>query len=158
MGAPSIVRARNHAGARGAKLPPIFSNAPFTFAGKSMGPPTQYLDAFQRANFYKYTQQGGINPGYHVRLQWKLHGAINVPTDTSATRPTNCENLVLNEPFTTFDDYLNQDGSVLQKAESTSAANHVIIFIAYGFDWAGVGGWHSFAYRTQNGLHRFKLI
>lgn len=34
---------------------------------------TQYVDAFQRANFYAYTHPGGTSPGYHVLLSETAH-------------------------------------------------------------------------------------
>jgi hypothetical protein len=47
---------------------PIFKPAPFSFGGTSVGPSAQYLDAFQRAEFWSKTKPGSINPGYNVNL------------------------------------------------------------------------------------------
>ena len=44
---------------------PIFQSAPFTFGGVFMGN-TQYIDAYQRANFYQAL--GGDPDDYHVLL------------------------------------------------------------------------------------------
>src|SRR5437016_2538514 len=41
---------------------PLFNNAPFTMNGVNVGN-TQYVDAFQRANFWT-----AISPAYHTRL------------------------------------------------------------------------------------------
>lgn len=47
---------------------PIFKPAAFSFGGTSVGAPSQYTDAFQRAEFWSKTQPGSINPGYNVNL------------------------------------------------------------------------------------------
>jgi hypothetical protein len=46
---------------------PIYQKHSYSFGGKSVGF-TQYVDAFQRANFYHYTNPAGTSPGYHVYL------------------------------------------------------------------------------------------
>jgi hypothetical protein len=56
---------------------PIFNNTTFSPGGTTVGD-TQYGDAFQRANFWKYTNPGGINPGYHILLTPKLGKTITV--------------------------------------------------------------------------------
>jgi hypothetical protein len=57
---------------------PIFQNRTYSWGSPTA---TQITDAFQRANFYKYTQPTGINPGYHVTLN--LAGTINLKVPTS---------------------------------------------------------------------------
>jgi hypothetical protein len=42
---------------------PIFHPATFPGAGKG-----EYLDVFQRANFFQFTKAGSTNPGYHIKL------------------------------------------------------------------------------------------
>src|SRR4029077_17555775 len=45
---------------------PLFDKTTtYTMNGVNEGA-TQYIDAFQRANFDKYTTATGVNPGYHV--------------------------------------------------------------------------------------------
>jgi hypothetical protein len=46
---------------------PIFKNVNYTWGGNYMGN-TQYVDAYQRANFWAYTRPGGTVPNYHVLL------------------------------------------------------------------------------------------
>ncbi len=46
---------------------PVFKNLAWTFNGVSIGT-SQYVDAFRRAEFWKFTKPSGINPGYHVKL------------------------------------------------------------------------------------------
>jgi hypothetical protein len=57
---------------------PIFDKTTtFNMNGVSEGP-TQYVDAFQRANFFQFTKPGGVNPGYHVRLKYLAKPAVTV--------------------------------------------------------------------------------
>jgi hypothetical protein len=48
---------------------PIFKNKAYTWGGTSVSPVgTQITDAFQRANFFKFTKPTAVNPNYHVKL------------------------------------------------------------------------------------------
>lgn len=81
-GTPAVTRTMNS---------PVVKNVSWTFGGKSIGT-TQYTDAFQRAEFWKYTKPGGLNPGYHVKLAYtKLPKVtIEVPDADAATAPLGC--------------------------------------------------------------------
>jgi hypothetical protein len=70
---------------------PVVKNATWTFGGKTIGT-TQYADAFRRAEFWKYTKPGALNPGYHVKLAFKAlpKQTINVPGAKSAEGATSC--------------------------------------------------------------------
>lgn len=63
---------------------PILMNADFNFGGTAVGK-TQYVDAYQRANFWNGSPNGGsgvsTNTGYHVRLGTKVLKPVivNVP-------------------------------------------------------------------------------
>lgn len=46
---------------------PVFASQPWTWGATAVGT-GQYLDAFQRANFWTYSQPGGISPNYGVSL------------------------------------------------------------------------------------------
>ena len=50
---------------------PIFKKKQYTWGHTSIGggAPLQYVDAFQRANFWSQTQPTGINPNYHVNVK-----------------------------------------------------------------------------------------
>ncbi len=50
---------------------PVFTKRAYTVGGTSLGT-GQFVDIFQRANFFKFTKPGGINPGYHVNLAVKV--------------------------------------------------------------------------------------
>jgi hypothetical protein len=49
---------------------PIFVSQPWTFGGTAVGT-GEYLDAFQRANFWKYAQPSGVNPNFGVSMTLK---------------------------------------------------------------------------------------
>ncbi len=46
---------------------PLFVNRAWIFRGTSVGT-GQYIDAFERAEFWHYTKPGGTNPGYQLQL------------------------------------------------------------------------------------------
>jgi hypothetical protein len=58
---------------------PLFDTThDFVFGGTDVGT-TQYTDAFQRGNFYNFTNPTtGVNPGYHVLLKYVSHPAITI--------------------------------------------------------------------------------
>jgi hypothetical protein len=64
---------------------PIFKPKAYTWGGASIGT-AQYIDAFQRAEFWKFAQPTGINPTYHVKLKLTTLPVqtVNVPVAFSA--------------------------------------------------------------------------
>lgn len=56
---------------------PMVKSVSWTFGKKAMGT-TQYTDAFQRAEYYKFTKPGGLNPNYHVKLAYTLLPKITI--------------------------------------------------------------------------------
>jgi hypothetical protein len=56
---------------------PIFVSQPWTFGGTAVGS-GEYLDAFQRANFWKDAQPSGINPSYGVSMTLKTLPKITI--------------------------------------------------------------------------------
>ncbi len=70
---------------------PIFVAQPWSFGPTSVGK-GQYIDAFQRAEFYSQTKPTGINPGYHVNLGLSVHKplVLDVPAASSAESTTKC--------------------------------------------------------------------
>ncbi len=50
---------------------PLFTARSYRAGTKPLGT-GQFVDIFQRANFYKFTKPGSINPGYHVKLAVKV--------------------------------------------------------------------------------------
>lgn len=72
---------------------PIFdSTTTYDMNGVSEGP-TQYVDAFQRAEFNKFTKPGGKNPGYHVLLDPVVEPAIKVTAPAGEVTGTGCSQL-----------------------------------------------------------------
>ena len=70
---------------------PIFVAQPWKFGSTSVGS-AQYIDAYQRAQFYSQTKPTGINPGYHVKLALTTHAplVLHVPTTDAAESTTVC--------------------------------------------------------------------
>jgi hypothetical protein len=78
----ALTRARNS---------PIFVAQAWKFGPTSVGT-GQYVDAFQRGEFYRQTKPTGVNPGYHVKLAPTTHAALvlNIPTADAAETTTVC--------------------------------------------------------------------
>jgi len=78
------------------KKSPIFVSQSWAFGGTSVGT-GQVTDAFQRAEFWKFTQPSGVNPGFHVKLSVKTIPAvtINVPNAQAAEATIGCGNGLL---------------------------------------------------------------
>jgi hypothetical protein len=73
------------------KSPLFDKTTTYTMNGVNEGA-TQYIDAFQRANFDKYTKATGVNPGYHVLIKYSAHPAITITNPPGgATGAGGCE-------------------------------------------------------------------
>jgi hypothetical protein len=72
---------------------PIVNNHAYTWGGTAIGS-AQYVDAFQRAQFWAYANPSGINPGYHVKLKVSTLPTVNVdvPLTNAAFISTSCGN------------------------------------------------------------------
>jgi hypothetical protein len=70
---------------------PIFVAQSWKFGGTPVGT-GQYIDAFQRGQFYSQTKPTGINPGYHVTLALTTHKplVLRIPTVDAAETTTVC--------------------------------------------------------------------
>ena len=70
---------------------PVVKNTTWSFGGTAIGT-TQYADAFRRAEFWKFTKPGALNPGYHVTLAFKAlpTQTIKVPGADVAESTTSC--------------------------------------------------------------------
>ena len=72
---------------------PIFDGTTtYDMNGVSEGP-TQYVDAFQRAEFNKFTKPGGKNPDYHVLLDGVVEPAIKVTAPAGEVTGGGCSAL-----------------------------------------------------------------
>jgi hypothetical protein len=72
---------------------PVFVSQSWKFGGTSVGT-GQYVDAFQRAEFWKFAKPTGINPGFHNKLTVTTLPAItiNVPNTQAAEGASSCGN------------------------------------------------------------------
>jgi hypothetical protein len=72
---------------------PIFTSQSYTWGGTKVGT-GQVTDVYQRADWWKYTQPGGINPGYAVNLSVKTLKpvTINVPNADASSYSGVCGN------------------------------------------------------------------
>ncbi len=70
---------------------PLFGSLNYAPGGTSVGN-TQFVDAFQRANFWKYTGPSGINPSYYILLAGSAATpiTITVPAAYGTTSPATC--------------------------------------------------------------------
>jgi hypothetical protein len=70
---------------------PIFNNIAYAPGGTNVGT-SQYLDNYQRANFWKYTSATGINPNYHILLSASPAAAVTltVPSASGSTVAAPC--------------------------------------------------------------------
>ena len=75
---------------------PIVKAKAHTYGGTAIGT-TQVVNAFQRAEFWKFAKPTGINPSYGVKLAFKTLPAItiNVPNADAAEGTTGCGNGLL---------------------------------------------------------------
>jgi hypothetical protein len=65
---------------------PIVKSVGWKFGGTAIGT-GQYTDAFQRAEFWKFASPTGINPGYHVNLNWTQLPKVTVTVPKSESTP-----------------------------------------------------------------------
>ncbi|MBO0885634.1 MAG: hypothetical protein J2P17_35935, partial [Mycobacterium sp.] len=70
---------------------PIFVKQDWNFQGTDVGT-AQYVDAFRRSEFWRYTGPSGINPRYHVNLELTRLPlvTVHVPASASATASGTC--------------------------------------------------------------------
>lgn len=70
---------------------PLFASHTYVWGGTKIGT-TQYEDAFQRSEFWKYTSSTGINPGYHVLLSHVTTPTqvVTVPAQYAAAAAGGC--------------------------------------------------------------------
>ena len=87
---------------------PIFGNFDYIVSGIDVGA-TQYVDFFQRANFWQFTGPTGVNPNYHVLLG--LHTAsalkVSVPAGHSQVIAAECGTYA-NIDTTWWDNYVQK--------------------------------------------------
>jgi hypothetical protein len=65
----------------------------------------EYVDLFQRANYFRYTNPSGINPNYHTNLLYAHSAEVSVPVSGGDVVGGTCGNIGLID-FSTWDNYV----------------------------------------------------
>ena len=140
---------------------PLFKSQSWTWGGTSIGT-GQVTDAFQRAEFWKYAQPTGINPGFAINLKKTTHSAItvNVPNADAATSTISCGNGLLGAANINWLDPFLQS-TVIPSLGITPTT--VPIFLLHNFvEYVGstsqccVLGYHN-AYNVTGGIQTYGL-
>jgi hypothetical protein len=88
---------------------PMFVPRAYKWGGTAVGK-VQYIDAFRRAEFWKYTKRKGINPGYHVNLTPTTLDpvTVNVPDAAAAEGGAGpCGEALAGIEISWWDDYVH---------------------------------------------------
>jgi hypothetical protein len=93
---------------------PLFVNKNWSFGGTQVATQSQYVDAFQRAQFWQQANPTGINPSYHVRLALTTLPKITVDVPAiyaaAGALPSHCGNGSYGGIEISWWDYLVQGG------------------------------------------------
>jgi hypothetical protein len=122
-GASSLTRTQNS---------PIFKSHAYTWGGTPIGT-GQYVNEYQRANFWSYANPTGINPGYNVKLKLVTLAkvVVNVPAADSFKYSAPCGNGFLGAmEINWFDNYL-ESTLIPSLASSGVAPNTFPIFLVH---------------------------
>jgi hypothetical protein len=120
-GAPAITRVEQS---------PIFASRGYTWGGTKVDT-GQYVDAFRRAEFWKYTKKTGINPGYHVNLVPTTLPAIEVDVpngDSTEYGPAPCGEKLASIEINWFDNYLHTTLLPAVSADVTPGTFPIFVF------------------------------
>lgn len=143
---------------------PMVKNVSWTFGGKSIGT-TQYSDAFQRAEFWKFTKPGGVNPGYHVKLAYSTLPVqtIDVPDADAASASLSCGteiaveiNWLDNYLQTTLMPSLAQQGLIGPNTFPMFLSTNTVEFDTDVNTGCCILGYHS-AYNVSNGIQTYGI-
>jgi hypothetical protein len=139
---------------------PIFVNQAWKLGGTSIGT-GQVTDAFQRAEFWKYSQSTGVNPTYGVQLALKTLAkvTINVPNaDAAEATGVPCGNGLLGAvAITWLDSYLQTTVMPSLAAKGLSAKTLPIFLLHNVVEYDGtpsnccILGYHS-GYQPSAGV------
>ncbi len=115
------------------QLSPVLKNHSYTWGGTAIGS-AQYVDAFQRAQFWTYANPSGINPGYHVKLKVTTLPTvtINVPASKAAFASIGCGNGLLGAvEINWLDNYLQTTAIPALVTAGLAAPNTFPIFLLH---------------------------
>jgi hypothetical protein len=109
---------------------PLFKTTSWYFGGTSTGAASQYIDAFQRAEFWKFANPSGANPSYNDNLGVPhVTPTIQVPVTGGDVVAGTCGNIGLMD-FATWDNYLQTQLFPLLDAQSFAPpGNSLVIFL-----------------------------
>jgi hypothetical protein len=145
------------------KSPVIVSQA-WKFGSTSIGT-GQYIDAFQRAEFWKFAKPGGINPTFGDSLSVKTLKAvtINVPLAQAATASIGCGNGLLGAANINWLDPFLQNTVIPSLASQGVGTTTLPIFVLHNFvEYIGntsqccVLGYHNI-FNTSAGAQTYSL-
>ncbi len=111
---------------------PIFQNFSYSPGGVNVGN-TQYLDFFQRANFWQYTSPSGINPNYHILLTPASYAPVNINVPSGHGKVATggfCGGKIGEVDINWFDSYL-QTTVFPQLASSGMTPSNFPLFVMY---------------------------
>jgi hypothetical protein len=145
------------------KSPVIVSQA-WKFGSTSIGT-GQYIDAFQRAEFWKFAKPGGINPTFGDSLSVKTLKAvtINVPLAQAATASIGCGNGLLGAAnINWLDPFLQNTVIPSLKSQGVSTTTFPIFLLHNFVEYIGnasqccVLGYHNI-FNTSAGAQTYSL-
>ena len=143
---------------------PVIASQAWKFGGTSIGT-GQYIDAFQRAEFWKFAKPGGINPTFGDSLSVKTLKAvtINVPLAQAATAPISCGNGLLGAANINWLDPFLQSTVIPSLASQGVTSTTLPIFVLHNFvEYIGnvsqccVLGYHNI-FNTSAGAQTYSL-
>src|SRR5215471_2227995 len=149
--------------ARTQKSPVVVSQS-WKFGSTSVGT-GQYVDAFQRAEFWKFAKSTGINPGFHNKLTVTTLPAItiNVPNAQAAEATIGCGNGLLGAANINWLDPFLQNTVIPSLAGKGVGTTTFPIFLLHNFvEYVGttsnccVLGFHN-AISTSAGVQTYGL-
>jgi hypothetical protein len=144
---------------------PIFQAQSWTWGGTPIGT-GQVTDAYQRADFWKYAQPGGINPGFGINLVMTTLNriTIKVPNAQAASGTTPCGNMLLGAAnLNWLDPYLQKTVIPSLKSEGVSTKTFPVFLLHNFVEYEGnpktkccVLGYHN-AYSVSGGTQTYGL-
>ncbi|KAA6456217.1 hypothetical protein DYQ86_25785 [Acidobacteria bacterium AB60] len=161
--APACLGSKNNVPFNLAVQSPLFQNHHWVWGGTDLGN-TQYIDAFQRANYWN---ANGDDPGsYGLRLNTKVlpplvidfpkGTAIGMPQSSSLLKYSACAPTVLVD-FNLFDEYLDYI-ALPQLASSGVNSGNFPLFIGGNIIWGAVIGQLPYFEGQAAGYHSYSSV
>jgi hypothetical protein len=147
------------------KNSPLFKSLSYTLGGTAAGT-GQYVDIFQRANYWADTKPTGINPGYHVTLGLTVLPAVTIKVpdaDAASVGTTSCGNhLVGAVDYSWLDNYLRSTVLPSLKARGVGPTTFPIFLMDNVVQYLGdptqccVLGYHD-AFQATGGVQTYAV-